>query len=98
MHRNIDSNQITRSSRLVLRRLTALVALSLLPACSKADDPTSAGSPVPSALNGHWRLTAATGSQTCDPTGHCTGAYGGSESYAFGADGHFEFTQYLETN
>jgi hypothetical protein len=79
-----------------------LVVLALAAACASTEaatmgDPTGPTG-VLAALVGTWRETAASGSQVCDELGHCSIAYGGSESYTFTADGHFEFAQQLEGN
>jgi hypothetical protein len=82
--------------------LTAALLMGCM-ACGSADGPTAVTpsdpppATFPSFLVGKWRITAASGQQ-CDDLGHCTPAYGGSESYTFAADGSFEYAQYLASN
>jgi hypothetical protein len=78
----------------------ALLMVTAQPACARDEitRPESAGN-VPSALVGSWNEAAASGSQYCDPNGGgCTSAYGGSETYAFAANGTFTYSQLLEAN
>jgi hypothetical protein len=88
-----------------LRRLAigALLVIPLQSACGGGDEPgvtaPGSGGPIPAALVGTWGQAAASGSQYCDPNGGgCTSAYGGSESYAFTANGTFTYSQLLEAN
>jgi len=79
-----------------------LLGITLQGACGAGatgiTPPGSSGG-VPSALVGSWNEAAASGSQYCDPNGGgCTSAYGGSETYTFGADGTFVYSQLLEAN
>jgi hypothetical protein len=79
-----------------------LLGIMLQGACgadSTGITPPQPSDGVPSALVGRWNEAAASGSQYCDPNGGgCTSAYGGSETYTFGADGTFVYSQLLEAN
>lgn len=90
-----------RTLLLIARTLAASIAVISFMACGAASSTgTEPGDPsiVPQQLVGTWRDAAASGSQVCDDLGNCSIAYGGSESYAFTADGHFVFAQQLEGN
>ena len=86
------------------RRVGGLVVLLTIPmqsACAAGDTITrpEASGGIPAMLVGTWNEAAASGSQYCDPNGGgCTSAYGGSESYAFAANGAFVYSQLLEAN
>ena len=51
---------------------------------------------LPPALVGEWTTAAASGNQYCD-TSDCVSAYGGSETWTFTADAHWEYSQYLSS-
>ena len=74
--------------------LTALLLVPLLALGSPGAAP-GAGA-MPKALIGVWTTVAASGSQYCD-TSDCRSAYGGSETWTFTADAHWEYSQYLDT-
>jgi len=104
----IHRPNLTRAARRAIRRrrgtrasIALVICFSLLASCSSADGattPSGTSDTPPSALVGKWRVTAAASGSVCDQVGSCSGADGGSESYLFTADGHFEFTQYLQSD
>lgn len=61
-----------------------------------ATGPTPGPASTPDALVGSWTTAAATGSQYCD-AGACASAYGGSETWTFTPDAHWEYSQYLDS-
>lgn len=53
-------------------------------------------SALPPALIGTWTTAAASGNQYCDSS-DCVSAYGGSETWTFTEDAHWEYSQYLSS-
>jgi hypothetical protein len=74
--------------------MTLLASLLLVPLVAMSGPAIPA--PMPEPLVGAWTVAAASGDQYCD-TSDCTSAYGGSETWTFGADSHWEYSQYLSS-